>query len=195
MPRWGLGRVVFLSYTPPLPRVHPRRRRVVCSAAVGAAHAGWVPSLAFVQAPVPVTAAGPTSNPFLPTPAPSPESPVALWLNSTSRLTNKYSASSESSTCTSLSSAASAGARRHGYSSSLAAAAAPTPTNNSVSITSAAVNFDSGSSLQPPPPPPMHPLRLDPCTGAARGEFFCIGICIAWFPFGCSTVRCVYYGC
>ncbi|KAJ7177186.1 hypothetical protein C8R46DRAFT_1347034 [Mycena filopes] len=93
-------------------------------------------SLAFVQAPVPTAPSPPTSNtaynPFLPTPAPSPEyrprKPVALAPPPRSAPSSNASSSSASEPSS---------PRRHAYSSSL-----------SLSL-----------SLAPAPPPPTHPLR------------------------------------
>ncbi|KAJ7939449.1 hypothetical protein B0H13DRAFT_2648518 [Mycena leptocephala] len=106
-------------------------------------------SLAFVRAPVPaapIPGANRPSNPFLPTPAPSPEfrqRPMSRSPN------NKYNAASESIASTSSSSASasassgsSAARRIHAYSSSL-----------SIAATNSVTNFNSGSA------PPTHPLR------------------------------------
>ncbi|KAJ7892239.1 hypothetical protein B0H13DRAFT_2340243 [Mycena leptocephala] len=145
MPRWGLGRVVFLSYHLSfLSKQLSQILRLFPASTLGGGalsallrlvlHAGWVPSLAFVQVPVPVPAAGPTSNPFLPTPAPSP--PRLIGIEHLHFLVL---------CCI------------HGCAQTRVLL--PLRRRLSNSITSGAVTFNSGSSLQPPPldaPPAQH---------------------------------------
>ncbi|KAJ7065731.1 hypothetical protein C8F01DRAFT_1126489 [Mycena amicta] len=127
--------------------------RLVLHARAGA---GIHRSLAFVQAPVPVSIASiprvNTTNPFLPTPAPSPEAltrPLQL-------LPSRPSSDTSSSITTSSSSSSSAHSRAspmrkssgHAYSASLSALAVANPGSGSTPALSPAL-----------PSPPVHPLR------------------------------------
>ncbi|KAJ7478268.1 hypothetical protein FB451DRAFT_1452585 [Mycena latifolia] len=158
-------------------------------------------SLAFVQAPVPASAAPnalPPANPFLPTPAPSPEAPARPPLPPRKPTSPGFSArarkgppSSESSLSASTSSssvsASPAPARRthHAHSSSLSAVALPPtmtppthPLRRASTTRSASSSSSAPSSTQnqnqiknTAPPPGPAPARAASMSMSARNPF------------------------